>query len=173
MKVLGAVLAGGRSSRFGSDKALAMLRGRTLLDRAVATLQAQCDAVIIAGHPHGLADWPEPGLGPLGGIGAALHFGRAKGYDAVLTCGVDSLGLPGDLRQRLSPAPACLDAQPIVGLWTADSLATLETMIAEGRTRAVRAFAERVGARTVKTPCDPANVNTREDLDVMEHRHGL
>src|SRR3546814_3555756 len=39
VKTLGAVLAGGRSSRFGSDKALAMLGGRTLLDHAQAALR--------------------------------------------------------------------------------------------------------------------------------------
>ena len=33
--ILGVVLAGGKSTRFGSDKALAELGGRTLLARAV------------------------------------------------------------------------------------------------------------------------------------------
>ncbi|MHB8577805.1 MAG: molybdenum cofactor guanylyltransferase, partial [Dehalococcoidia bacterium] len=37
MPVLGAVMAGGRSSRFGQDKALLELNGETLLRRAVRT----------------------------------------------------------------------------------------------------------------------------------------
>jgi len=48
--ILGAVLAGGQSSRFGSDKALAALGGRTLLERAVASLETHCDGVIVVGR---------------------------------------------------------------------------------------------------------------------------
>ena len=47
---LGAVLAGGQSSRFGSDKALAVLYGQTLLTRAVATLAQWCDTVVVVGR---------------------------------------------------------------------------------------------------------------------------
>ena len=52
MRVLGVVLAGGQSRRFGSDKALAEIAGRTLLDRAVATLARQVDTVVVAGRFH-------------------------------------------------------------------------------------------------------------------------
>src|SRR3546814_5673419 len=62
VKTLGAVLAGGRSSRFGSDKALAMLGGRTLLDHAQAALRPHCDALIVVGRGEGLADWPQPDM---------------------------------------------------------------------------------------------------------------
>jgi molybdenum cofactor guanylyltransferase len=171
VSVLGAVLAGGQSSRFGSDKALAHFGDATLLERAVVALKGQCDAVMIVGAPHGIPDWPRAGLGPLGGISAALH--AARGHDHVLTCGVDTVGLPGDLLDRLSPAPAYLAAQPIVGLWPVDALSTLEAMIADGSKLAVRAFADRIDARAVNLDCNPANVNTREDLKAMERQHGF
>lgn len=171
MKVLGAVLAGGQSSRFGSDKALARLGDATLLDRAVAFLAGQCDKVIVVGAPHGIADWPEAGLGPLGGVAAALR--SAVEYDAVLTTGVDSIGLPEDLLDQLSPTPSYVEAQPIVGLWPIKALSILEAMISEGSKLAVRAFAERIGARAVKLDRKPANINTCEDLQAMERQHGL
>ena len=93
MSVLGVVLAGGQSTRFGSDKALAEWRGQTLLDRAVATLAQQCDAVIVAGRAEAPApivpDRPRPGMGPLAGLNGALHHALAHGYDAVLSVPVD------------------------------------------------------------------------------------
>ena len=55
-----AVLAGGRSSRMGQDKALLVHEGQTLLDRAVMLLQATgAEQVIVSGrpdHPLGIRD---------------------------------------------------------------------------------------------------------------------
>ena len=51
--ILGVVLAGGQSSRFGSDKALAELGGRTLLARAFDTLSGYCELVVVAGRERG------------------------------------------------------------------------------------------------------------------------
>ena len=105
MRTLGAVLAGGRSSRFGSDKALAMLDGRSLLDHAVAALRPHCDAVIVVGRGE-IADWPRADMGPLGGIAGALIHAADQGFDQVLTASVDCVRLPADLRALLEPAPA-------------------------------------------------------------------
>ncbi|MDT0507065.1 NTP transferase domain-containing protein [Novosphingobium sp. MMS21-SN21R] len=70
--ILGAVLAGGLSTRFGSDKALAELGGETLLALSVKALEAHSDAVVIVGRNKGPAccipDWPSPNSGPLGGL---------------------------------------------------------------------------------------------------------
>jgi molybdopterin-guanine dinucleotide biosynthesis protein A len=180
--ILGAVLAGGRSTRFGSDKALAELAGQTLLDRAVAQLQHQCAAVIVVGRNDApapcVADYPAPGMGPLGGIAGALAYALDKGFDAVLTVGVDSLGLPEDLRERLSPAPAYLAAQPVVGLWPARCLGALDVLLASDARHSMRAFAGLVGARPVDLPLVPANINTLADLAALtsgfeEYHHGL
>ncbi len=119
--ILGVVLAGGKSTRFGSDKALAELGGRTLLARAVDGLSGWCEMVVIAGRDHGPArcipDWPHAGEGPLAGIAAGLHLAQDEDYATVLTCGVDSAQLPDDLLDLLSPAPAYLADQPVVGHW--------------------------------------------------------
>jgi molybdenum cofactor guanylyltransferase len=173
--ILGAVLAGGRSSRFGSDKALALLDGRSLLDHAVATLRDQCDAVVVVGrdHPAGVSDWPAPHAGPLGGIAGALHHALASGFRTVLTCGVDSVGLPDDLVARLGPAPAYLEVQPVVGHWPAQAAGALEELLCGTGKHSMRAFAARIGARAVRIDRIPANVNTPADLAGLEARHGL
>ena len=48
--ILGAVLAGGLSTRFGSDKALAELDGHTLIARAVDALSGWCEYVVVVGR---------------------------------------------------------------------------------------------------------------------------
>jgi molybdenum cofactor guanylyltransferase len=52
------VLAGGRSSRFGSDKLAADLEGASLLSRTIAAVEPIADIVIVAGPalPDGLQD---------------------------------------------------------------------------------------------------------------------
>ncbi len=173
---LGAVLAGGKSTRFGSDKALATIDGERLLDIAVAALAPHCDRVVVVGRQDEahrcVADWPKPDCGPLGGIAGALEHALASGYDEVLTCGVDSVDLPADLADRLWPSPAFLTAQPVVGMWRADAAGVIEKiMYGEGK-HSMRAFADAVGARGVTLARDPLNINTAADLERVE-RHGL
>jgi molybdopterin-guanine dinucleotide biosynthesis protein A len=162
--MLGAVLAGGRSSRFGSDKALAMLGGRTLLDHAVAALGSHCDAVVVVGRGE-IADWPRGDMGPLGGIAGALIHAAEKGFDRVLTAPVDCVRLPDDLRTLLEPAPAFLETQPVIGLWPVAALGELQAMLEDGSDLAVRAYARRIGARPVASGFLPPNINSAADLE--------
>ena len=175
--ILGVVLAGGRSTRFGSDKALAELHGHTLLDRAVRALGAFCDAVVIAGRDAGpaptLPDWPRPGMGPLGGIAAGLRHAAAHGYRSILTCGVDSVALPATLLADLSPAPAYLATQPVIGHWYSTSASAVEAILqSEGR-HSMLAFAGSVNARPVNSASPPANINSPADLAAMEQNNGI
>lgn len=81
--VTGFVLAGGKSTRMGRDKAALLLDGRTLLEHALATLRQVCHEAVILGSPqlyggYGAAVVEDifPGCGPLSGIHAALsHTG--------------------------------------------------------------------------------------------------
>lgn len=175
--ILGCVLAGGQSSRFGSDKALAELHGHTLLARAVDALSGWCEHVVVVGRETApascLPDWPAPGGGPLGGIAAALHLARDEGYEAVLTMGVDSLGLPDDLPDLLSPAPAYVESQPVVGLWPANAAAAIEAELTGSGRRSMLAFAAAIGASPVKLSQKPANINTPADLAEVENRRDL
>ncbi|WP_245872985.1 molybdenum cofactor guanylyltransferase [Deinococcus planocerae] len=99
----GAVTAGGRSSRFGSDKALARLEGRPLLEHVAASL-AGCPLRLLVAPPgrYALPGWlpvpdTRPGEGPLAALEAALRAAEAAvGPGWVAFAGVD---LP-----RLTPA---------------------------------------------------------------------
>ncbi|MEZ5274863.1 MAG: molybdenum cofactor guanylyltransferase [Opitutaceae bacterium] len=76
----GVVLAGGRSRRMGEDKASIVLNGRTLLERSVTLLRALDLPVTVCARREqvlpdsGFArvDDPEPGIGPVGGLLAAM-----------------------------------------------------------------------------------------------------
>ena len=175
--ILGVVLAGGQSSRFGSDKALATFDGHTLLARAVDQLSGWCEYVVVAGRETAPAptipDWPHKSMGPLAGIAAALHLAQDEGYEAVLSCGVDSVQLPEDLPGLLSPTPAYVASQPVIGLWPVSATATLEAILEGDGRHSMLAFAEAIGARAVKTAAKPANINTPADLKAAEDNHGI
>lgn len=176
--ILGVVLAGGQARRFGSDKALATLGGETLLARAVARLAGWCGRVVVVGRPESscpvpvetLADWPAPGMGPLGGLAAALRLARDEGYAAVLSCGVDAGLLPEDLPARLGEGPAFVADQPVIGLWPVSALAAIEAILRGSGKHSMKALAAAVGARAVELPGGTANINTPEDLAALVRR---
>ncbi len=175
--ILGVVLAGGKSSRFGSDKALAELDGHSLIARAVDTLSGWCEYVVVAGRAIApaptLPDWPAPGMGPLGGLAAALHLARDENYDAVLSLGVDSYGLPDNLPEWLdagmSPCSAAFIAsQPVIGLWPVSTVGAIEAILQGSGSHSLRALAAMTGARAVTLPSAPANINTPTDLAAIQ-----
>jgi molybdopterin-guanine dinucleotide biosynthesis protein A len=107
--VSGIVLAGGRSSRFGSDKLIARVDGERLLDRSVAALEGLVTEIVLVTEPGAtrqppggvtvplrlVAD-PEPFGGPLVGLLAGLETAREP---LVLVVGGDMPGMvPGVLR---------------------------------------------------------------------------
>lgn len=94
-----AITAGGASSRFGSDKALALWQGRPLLDQVAAGLAA-CERRLLIAPPGKYAlpsweTWPDarPGEGPLAGLEMALTH-AAPGW--VAFTGVDNPALTPD-----------------------------------------------------------------------------
>src|SRR5579864_6776203 len=88
-QVSGFVLAGGKSTRMGQDKAGLELNGSTLLEHALAALRGVCRDVSILGsyELYGqLAPVYEdifPGCGPLGGIHAALTNSQTQ-YNLII-----------------------------------------------------------------------------------------
>jgi len=75
---MGFLLAGGKSSRMGADKAFLDFAGQTLLDRALTVMSEVCGSVSIVGDPAKFAKYGSvvadifSGCGPLAGIHAAL-----------------------------------------------------------------------------------------------------
>jgi molybdenum cofactor guanylyltransferase len=86
------ILAGGKSTRMGADKAFVTLGGRTLLERALETARSVTDNVRIVGEKTKFGEFAPVvedvfrGCGPLAGIHAAL---RAAGSEWNVMLAVD------------------------------------------------------------------------------------
>jgi molybdenum cofactor guanylyltransferase len=78
------ILAGGKSTRMGADKAFVILDGRTLLARALELSRSVTVDVRIVGDPAKFATFAPvvedifPNCGPLGGIHAALRSSQTE-----------------------------------------------------------------------------------------------
>src|ERR1700722_7373769 len=99
-----AILAGGKSTRMGSDKAFLEFEGRTLLARSLELARTLSPNVLIGGSRDKFAPFATvvedefPNCGPLGGIHAVL---RASHTNLNLILAVDMPSIPRALLQLL------------------------------------------------------------------------
>lgn len=168
--ILGAILAGGRSQRFGSDKAAALLGGRALIDHVADALALHVDRLIVCGRAHDslgfVSDRPAADLGPLGGLNAALDYARTKGFERVVTLPCDTPLIDRELITALLAhgGPAILAECPVIGIWPAQFAPSLDQWLATSGDRSIRAWARSVRAEQLAISA-PANVNRVADLD--------
>lgn len=151
---IGIVLAGGRSSRMGRDKALLPWQGRPLIDHQIQTLiDAGVDRVRVSGHRPGRDGIEDaiPDAGPLGGL-ATIADHLADGD--LLVMPVDMPGMTAALLTRLrtaSPEAACVcfreHVLPMRLRLDSALRTTLRALMAlrEDRNRSLRALQGRVG----------------------------
>ncbi len=168
-QVLGIVLAGGISSRFGSDKAAALIAGKSLLDHVCDALSPQVDALAIVGRDCAdrlsIGDRPSPDLGPLGGLSGALFEAGHLGYSAILTAGCDMLPVPANLREMLEIGPAVvIKGQPLFGYWSTELSPILDQYIGRAAGLSMRGWINESGARKVVCDTPFHNFNTPDDL---------
>lgn len=188
------LLAGGRSSRMGTNKAFTLLDGKSLLARISSKVGERQSRPIALNAD---ADWPDtmgmrlvpdeiPGkLGPLAGVLAALKDTSRIYPQAshVATLPIDSPFFPPDLIAHLADAiqardeiaiAASLDQDhPVFGLWPVSAAADLERWIVSDEKRRVRDFLARHSVNRIEFPAvetrigalDPFfNINTPADL---------
>ncbi|MDZ4701280.1 MAG: molybdenum cofactor guanylyltransferase [Rhodothermales bacterium] len=144
----GLVLAGGRSTRFGSDKALALVDGRPMIQRVYHAVAALADPVFVSvGESHTTYDLPArhivdryPGRGPLAGIHAGLLASPAE-WLLVAPCDMpflDTNSLKKLLKARTADYDAVIAvnaeglATPVLGLYHRRCLARIEARLALG-----------------------------------------
>ncbi len=192
--VSGAVLAGGRSRRMGSDKGSLRIGGRRLIEVVLDAIRPLFpDIVIVANDPtvfDGLGARVVsdriPGIGPLGGIHAALCSSRFP-HTFCVACDMPLVN-PAVVAHLCSLAPG-YDAvvpeweagyEPLHAVYGQSCLPHVERMVRENRLRVDALFSDlrvrRVGAAELR-PMDPLlrsfmNVNTPDELEVARHALG-
>ncbi len=193
--MVGLALAGGRSSRFGGEKAVARLHGRPLLGIALERLERSCAAVAVSAAPGSeaallagslgvrvLHDEDGAPSGPLAGLSAGLDWARNQGAALLATLPCDLPMVPADLFDRLRGSlepgdggafvrsrdgvhPLCAVLRTGIGL-------ELSERLAMGEHPPVRDWLAAIGARELAFDDAGAflNVNTRGDLERAERR---
>ena len=119
MKIVGLLLAGGKSRRMGGgDKALRLLGGITLLERAIGQLRPQVDTLVLNanGDPGRFAKFGLPVVpdsapdfaGPLAGVLAGLIAPTSSASPPTRrSCpSISSRGSPGGSTRRTPTSPA-------------------------------------------------------------------
>jgi molybdopterin-guanine dinucleotide biosynthesis protein A len=192
-RVIGVVIAGGRSVRFGGEKAVAGLAGKPLLMWAAERLARSCAAVAINARPdteaealaraEGLTvlhDVPGDAAGPLSGVKVGLQWAQKLGARAIAVSPCDVPLLPEDVFARLIEAAGGGAAmaetsegyQPQCAVWPVSALQKLTDALANGAHPPTWRMLESIGAVRVRfsAPEVFANVNTRADLAAIAGR---
>lgn len=191
--VVGVVIAGGRSVRFGGEKASAELAGRPLLLWALERLRRSCAAVAVNARPGTeaealardaglpvLYDAAGDAAGPLAGVKAGLTWAQSQGAAALAVSPCDAPLLPADLFARLIKAASDGAAmaetadgrQPLCAVWPTSALARLTAVLAHGAHPPTWSVLEGLGAVHVRFEDAGAfaNLNTRADLAAIAAR---
>ena len=183
--LLGLVLAGGRSLRFGADKAAATYDGKTLLARAVAAVKAVVPEVYVAARPEQASDAlrrqfrliPDrfQEIGPAAGILAAHETDPGAAW-LVVACDMPLLdpAMIRDLVHRRDPrreATAFRAArddlpEPLCAIYEPATLARFRRQVGQGGNPSARAWLAGADTLLVDAPHADAllNVNTPEEL---------
>lgn len=190
---VGVVIAGGRSVRFGGEKAVAELAGRPLLLWAARRLLESCAAVAVNARPGTAAqalardagltvlhDLPGDPTGPLAGVRVGLAWARERDARVLAVSPCDAPLLPGDLFPRLLEAAGDGAAmaetsdghQPLCAVWPVTALEAVTRALQGGAHPPTWRLLESLGAKRVLFPDTEAfvNLNTRADLAAIAAR---
>lgn len=185
----GAILAGGKSLRYGRNKALEVFAGKSLIEHAVLSLSGFCDPVLVVANdltPYlplraTLVQDVIRDQGPLGGIYTALLFSP---HDWVCTKATDMPFLKADLVKMMGALREGCDAvvpllndraEPLLALYSRPCLPSIVAAIERGEKK-ITSFYRKVRVRELLEKdwrtVDPEgisfkNINTPEVLDEL------
>jgi len=189
--IIGIILAGGKSSRFGEDKSNIRLGNKTLLDHTIDKIEKEFNEVLIISNNKNcdfknkkiyiVKDCIEGQLGPLAGILTAMKWVKEnkKNYRWIASFPCDTPFFDTKLISKLklktketSKKLIFLNSDKkrhnIFGLWSMDLIETLEKDI-KNSFRKVEIWADKIGYESININTEKfdkfLNINTKEDFE--------
>ena len=193
--ILGAVLAGGKSQRFGEDKSQVKLNGKLLIDYILSEIIDEFKEILIVSNKQikfknyeniSLINDFKKDQGPLGGVLSAMKWAKEKNnkYKWISTFPVDTPFFKKEILQKFLSEINSEESKlffiksnntrhNIFGIWSIDLMKKLEDDLNEGQ-RKVEVWANSVGVKVINMEFinkDPFfNINTKEDLEKAKEK---
>tara|TARA_B100000676_G_C17630627_1_gene606404 strand:- start:12 stop:623 length:612 start_codon:yes stop_codon:yes gene_type:complete len=189
--ILGIILAGGKSSRFGEDKSTVKLGNKTLLDHTVNKIENEFNEILVISNNKELnfknkkiqviEDCIEGQLGPLVGILTAMKWVKEnkKDYRWVASFPCDTpffdINLTNKLKLKTNNTSKKLiflnsekNRHNIFGAWSIDLIEILENDLKKNF-RKVEIWADKIGYESININIEKfdkfLNINTKKDFE--------
>ena len=194
--ILGVILAGGQSKRFGEDKTIAKLGNKTLLDHIISKIEKNFNEILIIENKEKIfrnkknifstKDVIEGYLGPLVGVLSAMEWIKSneKNYNWIATFPCDTPFFNQNLIDKIKNFPINSSKKlfflksgskrhNIFGLWSLELKDILFKDISNGH-RKVEEWANKIGPEIIEineeNDYNFLNINTKEDLQKAKNK---
>ena len=192
--ILGVILAGGKSSRFGSNKSLSKLANNKLIEHVINKIDTYFSQILIVSNDSGLKienkkikiieDCIKGYLGPLAGVLSAMKYANSleNKFKWIITFPCDTpffekLIIEQMIEKADSPKEKIYfikdkkQRHNIFGLWST-SLETILEDDLKNNFRKVDLWADKIGCnfieKDIQNKNEFLNINTKEDLELAE-----
>ena len=192
--ILGVILAGGKSSRFGSNKSLSMLANNKLIEHVINKLDSYFSEILVISNDSSLKinnqkiniikDCIKGHLGPLAGVLSAMKYANSfkNKYKWIITFPCDTpffnkIIIEKMIKKSISAKEKIYFVKDkkqrhnIFGLWST----SLEDILEEdlnNNFRKVDLWADKIGCnfieKDIQNENEFLNINTKEDLELAE-----
>ena len=193
--ILGTVLAGGKSQRFGEDKSQVKLNGKLLIDYILSEIEDEFKEILIVTNNQiafqkskkisTIKDFKK-GQGPLGGVLSAMKWAKEKNsnYKWISTFPVDTPFFKKKILKKFLSEINIEESKlffiksnntrhNIFGMWSIDLMKKLEEDLNKGHKK-VETWANSIGVKIINMEFmyeDPFfNINTKDDLEIAKKK---
>jgi len=196
--ILGVILAGGKSARFGKDKTKVKLGNKTLLEHTISKIEKYFKEILIVSNSElknsnkkveAIPDCIKGNLGPLVGVLSAMKWikSKNKNYQWLATFPSDTPFFKEKIIKEIIKSTNKFDEKlffiknknkrhNIFGLWSLDLVNDLEKDI-HNDYRKVETWANKMGSKIIDINDDDLesflNINTMEDYDKAKKKYKL
>ena len=189
--ILGVVLAGGKSKRFGKDKANVKLGNKTLIKHTLDKIESKFNKIVVVSNTEVIKDYTiikdciNGQLGPLVGVLSAMKWVKKNNYsyEWIITFPCDTPFFNISIVDKFINVAKLKNSflyfvksenkrHNIFGLWSLKLINILEEDINKNKYRKVEKWANKIGVKTINETyekMDPFfNINTKEELAEAE-----